>query len=81
MKDNYKTFVSNLHSPKEKVERARAKALIGAVLDGSGEQFLSRDEITRINDAVSTVSKWKALKALRGSGHPGGATPPGPTGA
>lgn len=72
VKDNYKTFVSNLHSPKEKVERARAKALIGAVLDGSGEQFLSRDEITRINDAVSTVSKWKALKLSGEAAIPAG---------
>ena len=62
VKDDYRAVVSNLHSPKEKVERAQAKALIGAVLDSSGGQFLSKDEIAGINDAVSTVSKWKALK-------------------
>ncbi len=61
-KADYKTVVSNLHSPKEKVERIQAKAIIGAVLDGSGEQFLSKDEIARINEAVSIISKWKSLK-------------------
>lgn len=72
VKADYKTIVSNLHSPKEKVERAQAKALIGAVLDGSGEQFLSKEEIAKINEAVSTVSKWKALKLSGKAAIPAG---------
>lgn len=72
VKADYKTIVSNLHSPKEKVERAQAKALIGAVLDGSGEQFLSKEEIAKINEAVSTVSKWKALKLSGEAAIPAG---------
>lgn len=71
-KTDYKTVVSNLHSTKEKVERAQAKALIGAVLDGSGQQFLSKDEIARINEAVSTISKWKALKLSGTAAIPAG---------
>lgn len=72
VKDDYRAVVSNLHSPKEKVERAQAKALIGAVLDSSGGQFLSKDEIAGINDAVSTVSKWKALKLSGEAAIPAG---------
>lgn len=71
-KTDYKTVVSNLHSTKEKVERTQAKALIGAVLDGSGQQFLSKDEIARINEAVSTISKWKALKLSGTAAIPAG---------
>ncbi|MGI6025456.1 MAG: ATP-dependent nuclease [Candidatus Scatomorpha sp.] len=72
VKTDYKAIVSNLHSPKEKVSRAQAKVLIGAVLDGSGEQFLSPDETAKINEAVSTVSKWKALKLSGAAAIPAG---------
>lgn len=72
VKADYKAIVSNLHSPKEKVSRAQAKVLIGAVLDGSGEQFLSPDETAKINEAVSTVSKWKALKLSGAAAIPAG---------
>lgn len=72
VKADYKTIVSNLHSPKDKVERAQAKALIGAVLDGSGEQFLCKEEIAKINEAVSTVSKWKGLKLSGEAAIPAG---------
>lgn len=69
---DYKTIVSNLRNPREKVSRAQAKVLISAVLDGSGEQFLSKDEITKINETVRTISKWKALKLSGAAAIPAG---------
>lgn len=59
---DYNNIVSNLHSPKERVDRNIAKATINQVLDGSKATDLSKREISQIEEAVSTISKWKAIK-------------------
>lgn len=70
---DYNNIVSNLHSPKEKVNRNSAKSLINQILDGSTSTDLSKREIGEIEDAVSTISKWKAIKNSGVSALPAGA--------
>lgn len=69
---DYNTVVSNLHSPKEKVDRDTTKTKINQVLDNSKAEHLTNKEIREIQDAVSTVSKWKSLKASGVSAIPSG---------
>lgn len=63
IQSDYNIIVSNLHSPKEKVNRNDAKTTISRVLDASADPDLSNREIKDIRIAVSTVSKWDALKS------------------
>lgn len=58
----YKVLVSNLHSPKEKVNRDLAKTVINQVLNNGKGLELSRQEIKEIREVISTVSKWDSLK-------------------
>lgn len=69
---DYKNIVSNLHSPKEKVNRKSAKATINQVLNGSEATDLNKREIGEIEEAVSTISKWKAIKTSGISAIPAG---------
>lgn len=69
---DYNNIVSNLHSPKEKVNRNSAKATINQILDGSKAMDLSKREIGEIEEAVSTISKWKAIKTSGSSAIPAG---------
>lgn len=59
---DYNNIVSNLHSPKENVNRVSAKTIINQVLDASSNSNLSKKEITDIREAISTISKWDGLK-------------------
>ena len=63
MQTDYNNIVSNLHSPKEKINRNSAKAAITQVLDSSSNTELSPREIRDIREVISTVSKWEAVKA------------------
>ena len=69
---DYNNIVSNLHSPKEKVNRNSAKATINQILDGSKAIDLSKREIGEIEEVVSTISKWKAIKTSGSSAIPAG---------
>lgn len=69
---DYNNIVSNLHSPKEKVNRNSAKATIYQILDRSKTTDLSKREIGEIEEAVSTISKWKAIKTSGVSAIPAG---------
>lgn len=69
---DYNNIVSNLHSPKEKVNRNSAKATINQILDGSKATDLSKREIGEIEEVVSTISKWKAIKTSGSSAIPAG---------
>ena len=69
---DYNNIVSNLHSPKEKVNRNSAKATINQILDGSNAIDLSKREIGEIEEVVSTISKWKAIKTSGVSAIPAG---------
>ena len=69
---DYNNIVSNLHSPKEKVNRNSAKATINQILDGSKATDLSKREIGEIEEAISTISKWKAIKTSGASAIPAG---------
>lgn len=72
IQSDYNNIVSNLHSPKEKVNRNSAKATINQILDGSNATDLSKREIGEIEEAVSTISKWKAIKTSGASAIPAG---------
>ena len=63
IKPDYNKIVSNLHSPKEKIDRTTAKITINQVLDSSTSKNLSNKESETIKEAVSTISKWKTLKS------------------
>ena len=59
---DYNNIVSNLHSPKETINRNLAKAEIIQVLDGSKNAELSKYEIKDIREVISIKSKWEGLK-------------------
>ena len=72
MQADYNNIVSNLHSPKEKINRNSAKAAINQVLDSSANADLSKREIKDIRDAISTISKWEGLKSAGVTAIPAG---------
>lgn len=69
---DYKNIVSNLHSPKEKINRLTAKTTINQILDMSQNTDLSEREINEIREVISTISKWKGLKASGVASIPSG---------
>lgn len=72
IQSDYNIIVSNLHSPKEKINRNDAKTTIDRVLEASTNQELSNREIKDIRTAISTISKWDALKTSGISAIPAG---------
>lgn len=72
LQSDYNIIVSNLHSPKEKINRNDAKTTINRVLDASENRELSNREIKDIRSAISTISKWDALKFSGISAIPAG---------
>ena len=72
LQSDYNIIVSNLHSQKEKINRNDAKTTINRVLDASENQELSNLEIKDIRSAISTISKWDALKSYGISAIPAG---------
>ena len=72
LQSDYNIIVSNLHSPKEKINRNDAKTTINRVLDASENRELSNREIKDIRSAISTISKWDALKSSGISAIPAG---------
>jgi len=69
---DYNTIVSNLHSPKEHINREDAKTTINRILNASNGATLSEEEIKSIRTAISTVSKWKPIKSAGISALPPG---------
>ena len=69
---DYHILVSNLHSPKESVDRNSTKTMICSIFDASTAQILSDQEIKDIRKAISTVSKWSALKTSGVAAIPAG---------
>lgn len=59
---DYNRIVSNLHSPKESINRSSAKASIDAIFDRSKSKTLTNSEIKEIRDVISTTSKWTPIK-------------------
>lgn len=72
LQNDYNIIVSNLHSPREKINRNDAKTTINRVLDVSENRELSNCEIKDIRSAISTISKWDALKSSGISAIPAG---------
>ncbi len=62
IQSDYNNVVSNLHSPKEKIERNDAKTSINRVLNASDNPFLSNKELEQIHDSIKTISKWYNIK-------------------
>lgn len=72
MQTDYNNIVSNLHSPKEKINRNSAKVAITQVLDNSSNPELSSREIKDIREVISTISKWEAVKSAGATAIPPG---------
>lgn len=60
--NDYKILCANLHSDKEHIKRDEASAIIRTTLSSSSSPTLSKNEIDKIRNAVSTKSKWERLK-------------------
>ncbi|MBR5279291.1 MAG: ATP-binding protein [Clostridia bacterium] len=72
IQSDYNNIVSNLHSPKEKINRISAKTSINQVLDSSTNTDLSNREIRSIKEAISIISKWDSLKSAGSNALPSG---------
>lgn len=57
-----KILSSNLHSPKEKIDRALAKNEIDRIINSTSNRELSNNEVKQIQDVVKTISKWDGIK-------------------
>jgi len=62
MEKDYNIIVSNLKSPKERIETATARRGIESVFESAADKFLSNSQIEAIRKEIATISKWKALK-------------------
>lgn len=62
IKTDYNTFVSNLHSHKEKIKRTEARTEINRIIDASNNEELTKREIQKIQETVKTISKWEDVK-------------------
>ena len=72
VQSDYNIIVENLHSQKEKINRNDAKTSINRIIDGSQNQDLSNRELKDIRTAISTISKWDAIKTAGISAIPAG---------
>lgn len=72
IQSDYNNIVSNLHSPKEKINRNLAKIAINQILDNSANAYLSSKEIKNIREEISTTSKWDNLKSAGTTALPAG---------
>ena len=72
IQSDYNNIVSNLHSPKEKINRNSAKKAINQLLDNSANAYLSSKEIKNIREEISTISKWDNLKSAGTTALPAG---------
>ena len=59
---DYNIIVSNLHSPKETINRKDFKKEVLNILSSSEEQILSKQEIKDIKSVLKIESKWEMLK-------------------
>ncbi len=59
---DYKILVSNLHSPKEAINRNDFKTTVNRILDASNNQNLFQRELKDIEEATRTLSKWATIK-------------------
>lgn len=72
LQKDYRIIASNLHSSKEKIARAEARAAILSVIDAKTEKVLSGTEMSAIKSTVKVSSKWDNLKAVGISALPAG---------
>lgn len=72
IQNDYHILVSNLHSPKEYVNRKDARTMICGILNASDEKNLSSQEIKDIRQAISTISKWNNIKTSGVAAIPSG---------
>lgn len=72
IQSDYNNIVSNLHSPREKINRNTAKIAINQILDNSANADLSSKEIKNIREVISTISKWDNLKSAGTTALPAG---------
>lgn len=63
VQSDYNKIVTNLHSPKEQINRNDTKTTINRIIDNSQAQNLSTREIKEIRNAIRTISKWDSIKS------------------
>lgn len=59
---DYNIVVSNLHSPKESINRNDFRTTVDRILGASTHRDLTKQEAKDINEALRTISKWAPLK-------------------
>lgn len=69
---DYKILVSNLHSPKESVNRNNFKTIVEQILGASTNRDLSKQEVKDISKELRNISKWAPLKESGISAIPSG---------
>ena len=69
---DYNHIVSNLHSSKEKINRATAKTTINNIIDSSSNTELTNNELKNIREVISITSKWDGLKCSGSAALPAG---------
>jgi hypothetical protein len=69
---DYNIFVSNIHSPKEKIKREELRTRVDQILSKSSNPELTDTELKEIGEALRTISKWAPLKACGIAAIPSG---------
>ena len=72
MEKDYRILSQNLHAKNEKLIRQQTKEELLRVIEANTEKELSKDEIKRIREIVSTESKWNILKRAGKAAIPAG---------
>ena len=62
LQSDYNNIVSNLHSPKEHINRSTAKVIINQILDSSKSKELTNNNIKEIKEILSPTSIWDGIK-------------------
>ena len=68
----YNIIKSNLHSPKETIDRSAFKIFVSNLLDSRSNKDLSDSEIKQIYTELHLESKWDSLKKYGISALPHG---------
>lgn len=72
IQSHYNIVINNLHSHKEKIVRSEAKATVNSVLDKSSDKYVSNKDLSEIESAIKTASKWTPIKKGGVSALPAG---------
>jgi predicted DNA-binding protein YlxM (UPF0122 family) len=69
---DYHIIASNLHNPREKLNREETKKIVNDIFDKAKDKHLLDGEISALNDSIKIVSKWQHLKKMGAAAIPSG---------